>query len=206
MTPISKHDVARRQILAAINLHWFLQDPLITYQLAANSIEICHSLLEHAGKDSIISFIADDNKTNDGNIFKYYINDLRNFVKHADRSPYETINNPTRRVVDDVLLTACFAYFQLSQRSPHIFGMFVLWYMSVYRPYPDDDALVELGTYIFGDLSSVSHAEQISAARRNSDFQINTLLNSHKNELTDNWRWSDVRKLGDKLRLTSDFE
>ncbi|MGO7366358.1 hypothetical protein [Rhizobium leguminosarum] len=49
MATIAKLDAARRQLLAAIHLHWFFIEPIAVYQLATNASEICDAILKKSG-------------------------------------------------------------------------------------------------------------------------------------------------------------
>ena len=84
---LAKQDVARSQLLAALNLFFDDGDPVSVYTLASNAWEIIDSLCVSNEIESI-SNETRGNISIDKDLKKDYINGpYRNFFKHADRDP-----------------------------------------------------------------------------------------------------------------------
>ena len=193
MTQITKLDAARRQLLAAIHIHWYLEEPLAVYTLAANSWEIADALLKTVtGKLRMIDqFVVAHGKPAEE--FRKLLNQPRNFIKHADRDPFALAPDITDEDCDAALMFACVDYMVASGRSPYILGLFVAWYAGVYPLKTGDFSRSEADAE-FPGLQAVSRKDQRAAARSAAGKWGKSPLIAHpKNELTDNSRWINLR-------------
>lgn len=196
---ISKLDTARRQLLAAIHLHWFLLEPIATYQLAANAAEVCDGILIAMGRVRIKERIQDVQGWSPKTI-SALVNAPRNFAKHADRDPFDLMEDLSPEDCDAIILTACIDYSIASGRSPIIVGVFVAWFASIYPGKTGDFFALEAQS-IFPDLRMATRDEQIRAARSYLSKPVDSsLLHDRRNEMTDGWRWNDLRKAGQSFR------
>lgn len=190
---ISKLDAARRQLLAAIHIHWYMDEPIAVYSLAANVWEICDALLARQNKIRILEEI-----TSSQGIMPRAVRDLinapRNFVKHADRDPDTAIDDFSHSDCDAILLTACLDYMFANGRSPYGAGVFVTWYSAIY-PEKTEHFFRAEAEAIFPGLASDSRERQVQAARDFLQRPPQVVLNDVRNELTDNYRWSNLKLL-----------
>ncbi|KAB2716965.1 hypothetical protein [Brucella intermedia] len=190
---ISKLDAARRQLLAAIHIHWYMDEPIAVYSLAANVWEICDALLARQNKIRILAEI-----TSSQGIMPRAVRDLinapRNFVKHADRDPDTVIDDLSHSDCDAILLTACLDYMFANGRSPYCAGVFVAWYSAIY-PEKTELFFRSEAEAIFAGLAAESRERQVQAARDFLSRPPKVVLNDVRNELTDNYRWSNLKQI-----------
>lgn len=192
MSSLSKIDAARRQMLAAIHIHWYLDEPLAVYTLAANCWEISDALLNRGGKVRMIDqFVASHGKP--AKDFRDQLNGPRNFLKHADRDPDAVIPEISDHDCDSTLAVACLDYMVASGRSPYVLGLFLIWFASIY-PAKTGDFLRPEAEGLFPGLSAMPRKDQIAAARvAATKWGKSALMADAKNELTDNSRWTRLR-------------
>ncbi|WP_312472560.1 hypothetical protein [Brucella sp.] len=194
VTEISKLDAARRQLLAALHIHWYLNEPIAVYTLAANSWEVCNSLLKKDEKIRILQEIVDVHGSTAKEIVGL-INAPRNFVKHADNDPDALLPDIRESDCDAVILTACLDYMFANGRSPYSVGIFLSWYSAIY-PNKTGDFMRETADLLFPDIGSLDREQQKLAARKILAHPTpKQILNDHRNELSDNYRWTSFRKL-----------
>ncbi|WP_421440634.1 hypothetical protein [Agrobacterium tumefaciens] len=199
---INKLDGARRQLLAAIHLHWFFLEPLVVYQLAANASEVCDSLISASGGMRMREEIASVHGWTEKDV-NIIINGPRNFVKHADRNPHDEIDEIGFDECDAMLLTACVDYCLASKRSPAIVGLFVAWYAAK-NPDKTGDFFADVGDTVFPNLTALDHAGQIAAARKQAQSVLTSdILRDPRTEMTDNWRWAELQREGQGYRFLS---
>ncbi|PSH68537.1 hypothetical protein CU102_12285 [Phyllobacterium brassicacearum] len=195
---MNKLDAARRQLLAAIHIHWYLKEPLAVYSLATNAWEISNTLLEKADRLRMIREIAESQGSTPRQI-KDLINLPRNFIKHADRDPDATQPDITDTDCDAMLETACIDYMMAAGRSHIIMGIYLAWYSAIF-PEKVGSFLREAADLFFPNLFTMPRADQILAARKAASQPIpSNVLNAYRNELTDNHRWTALRSLGQNL-------
>lgn len=191
---ITKLDAARRQILAALHLHWYANEPIAVYTLAANSWEVCNSLLKRDDKIRILQEITDVYGTPPKEIINL-INAPRNFVKHADRNPDAVFPDIKEENCDAVLLTACLDYMFANGRSPYIMGVFLSWYSAIYSD-KTGSFMQETAELLFPELAFMDREQQKMAARSVLVQPTPPLIfNDNRNELSDNYRWVKFRSL-----------
>ncbi|WP_240786951.1 hypothetical protein [Ramlibacter rhizophilus] len=86
-TPLTKFDVASRQLATAIRLFFDGADPISVFSLAANAWEVIDVLCTRARVTSA-STQTRGHLTAGKDLKRDYINSpFRNFFKHADRDP-----------------------------------------------------------------------------------------------------------------------
>ncbi|MFC0246519.1 hypothetical protein [Falsochrobactrum ovis] len=191
---ISKLDAARRQLLAALHIHWYLNEPIAVYTLAANSWEVCNSLLKKDEKIRILQQITEAYGAPPKEIIDL-INAPRNFVKHADRDPDAVFPDIKEEDCDAVLLTACLDYMFANGRSPYIMGIFLSWYSAIYQK-KVGVFMEETAQLLFPELAFLNREQQKKAARKVLSNPTPPLIfHDHRTELTDNHRWVHFKKV-----------
>lgn len=142
--PLTKIDVARRQLVTAINLLFNGDDPVSVYSLATNAWEVIDVLCERQGIDSI-SAQTREHLSQGANLKLDYINSpYRNFFKHADRDPDGILQSFDESNVDSVIFLAVEDYLRLLKKSPVEFQVFQLWYLATNVEKVTSDALTEI--------------------------------------------------------------
>lgn len=127
---ISKLAAAKRQLVTAIRLHFAEEDPVSVLSLAANAWEVIDELCKLRGVDSL-SRETEEHVPDGLNLKKNFINSpYRNFFKHADRDPDDTIEPPPDGTVDGILMLAVEDYLRLNQRGPVELQVFQLWFLA----------------------------------------------------------------------------
>ncbi|MGW9945180.1 hypothetical protein J2W92_000495 [Rhizobium leguminosarum] len=199
MATITKLDAARRQLLAAIHLHWFFIEPIAVYQLATNASEICDAILKKSGGTRIKQHVAEQQGWEIGQL-NALINVARNFSKHADRDPEAETEDLVFEDCNRVILTACIDYSMAARRAPDIVGAFIIWFAAT-NPEKTGSFLSEEAHSLFPGLGNMSRSDQILAARR---YVLHPppseVLNNARNELSDFWRWKELRSQGQNFR------
>lgn len=196
---ITKLDAARRQLLAAIHLHWYFQEPIAVYSLASNAAEVCDTLLKKSNSLRLRQEIAAVHGCTEREIAALF-NRPRNFIKHADRDADDISPEIDDDDCDAIIQTACIDYMMAAGRSPYIFGLFVTWYSAVY-PTKTGAFFREAADQIFPGLATMDRREQILSARKAASASTpSDALHHRSNELTDNWRWVELRAKGTTLR------
>lgn len=190
---ISKLDSARRQLLAAIHIQWYMNEPIAAYQLAANAGEIADALLVRIGEVRMRERLMEVHQQTEAAV-RGMINHPRNFTKHADRDHDAVIDDISAEDADAILMTACVDYSVAARRAPATVGLFTIWYAAL-NPEKTGDFLKREAHHLFPSLSEQPRETQIAAARSaiNLTFGSET-LHDRRNDLTDNWRWVAFRK------------
>jgi len=200
MKTLNKVDAARRQLLAAIHMQWFLLEPIATYHLAANAAEICDELLKKRNSVRLREQIREVHGLSEREV-NDMINFPRNFTKHADRDPEAEIYDILPEDADAMVMTACIDYCIVSGRSPHSVGIFVAWYAAI-NPEKTGHFGRAAADALFPDLAQRQRPQQVKAARSIVRRTLSSpIIHDRRNELTDNWRWNSLRELGGDLKL-----
>ena len=130
--PLTKIDVARRQLVTAIVLLFNDDDPVSVYSLAANAWEVIDALCMRKGIDSI-SAQTREHLPQGAKLKRDYINSpYRNFFKHADQDPEVVLQSFDESSVDSVIFLAVEDYLRLLKKSPVEFQVFQLWYLAAH--------------------------------------------------------------------------
>ena len=129
---LTKLDVARRQLAVAIRLFFDDRDSVSVYTLAANAWEIVDVLCTNGGVDSFSKQTREN--ISDGKSLKHdYINDpYRNFFKHADNDPEDTLEDFSDDKNDHLLFTVVEDLIRLEQTKLFECVVFQPWYLAVY--------------------------------------------------------------------------
>ncbi|ASS56459.1 hypothetical protein [Rhizobium leguminosarum] len=174
-------------------------EPLAVYELASNASEVCDAILEKIGGTRIKKNIAEMQGWNvkDVNVL---INAPRNFAKHADRDHLAEIEDVTFDDCSALILTACVDYSIAAKRSPSVVGAFIAWFAAA-NPEKTGSFFSEAAHEMFPGLAAMSHSEQIIAGRRYLVKPLpSDVLNATRNELSDDWRWRELRRYGQDFR------
>ena len=162
--PLTKVDVARRQLATAIELFFAGRDPLSVYSLATNSWEVIDVLCRKAGVESLS--VQTRGNVPDGKDLKlHYINSpYRNFFKHAETDSDETLPPLPNSQVEGVLFLAVEDYIRLNGKSPVQLQVFQLWYLAKHSDKLDAavaDEQMERVTSAFPGLPALSRDAQL---------------------------------------------
>lgn len=129
---LTKSDVARRQLVTAVNLFFNDSDPVSVYTLASNAWEIIDQLCKLSGVNSV----SDETRTHiypSRDLKKHYINSpYRNFFKHADTDPDGIITGFDAQSSEGVLFLAAEDYTRLHKKSPIEVQVYSSWFCSMY--------------------------------------------------------------------------
>ncbi len=163
--PLTKIDVARRQLATAIQLFFENGDPVSIYSFAANAWEVIDVLCNNAQVASI------SNETRGHvpagkDLKRDYVNSpYRNFFKHADRDPDGTLARFDDSNVDSIMMLAVEDYMRLNKRSPVEFQVFQLWYPATHIDKVSDAALASVRRTVdcfLPNIRSLSRPDQIA--------------------------------------------
>ena len=167
-TPLSKIDIARRQLVTAIRLLFDGEDSISAFSLAANAWEVIDVLCNKEGVLSLSNQSREQIPS--GKDLKYdYINSpYRNFFKHADRDPEAVLTHFNEPDVDALIFLAVEDYLRLLKKSPIEFQVFQLWYISIYSNKLTADALSETFETIqstFPDIGSLERVDRLAMGK-----------------------------------------
>lgn len=191
---ISKIDAARRQILSALHIHWYMTEPLAVHALASAAWNLTNDLLKGQGGLRMIDEIARTHGMKDWEAEKL-IKKPWNFTKHADTDPDDSVPEPSDEDCDALLETVCMDYISLTRRPPFVIQYFPVWYSAVY-PEKTGDFMRAEAQQVFPGLADLPRVEQITAARQViSGPALPFVISDTRTDLTDNWRWARVRKM-----------
>lgn len=185
--PLTKIDVARRQLVTAIRLFFNEDDSVSVYSLAANAWEVIDTLCTREGVDSI-SEQTREHLPKGKNLKTDYINHpYRNFFKHADRDPDATLANFDESTIDSVIFLAVEDYLRLHKKSPVEFQVFQLWYLAanIEKISVDDlTAILDSIEPAFPRIRELPRIERIAMGRSvlASALQDQTLLEDPRTE------------------------
>ena len=127
---LNKPEAARRQIDAAIRMLFSGEDPVAVHTLAMAGFRVLRDLAEHA-KSPIDILINSMMPEKDGELWRH-INSLSNFLKHADKDPYE-IHDPVEEEINDVVLCLAVQYYQaLGYQPTQEMSALITWCMVLY--------------------------------------------------------------------------
>lgn len=167
-TNLTKRDVARRQLITAINLFFDDKDLVSIHSLATNSWEVIDVLCNEAGVTSFSNQtranipVGKDLKVN-------YINvPYRNFFKHADRDPSAVLAEFDPKAVEAVMFLAVEDYIRLFKKSPLQLQVFQAWYLATNEGKIDKlhrDRVLLATNLLFPDIGVASRVEQLRMGR-----------------------------------------
>jgi hypothetical protein len=168
-TPLTKQDVARRQLATAIQLHFEGRDLVSIFSLAANAWEIIDALCEVRRIESFSRQVR-ENVPQGKDLKRHYINSpYRNFFKHADHDPDATVPKLSTANVDAIIFLGVEDYLRLFERAPVEFQAYQLWYLATN---PDKLAaerladVLESTNDIFPGILDLPRGDQLSLGKR----------------------------------------
>lgn len=165
LPPLTKTSVARRQLATAIDLFFAGRDAVSIYSLAANAWEVIDALCIKAGIESM-SVQARGYVSAGRDLKRNYVNSPhRNFFKHADNDPDQTLEPLSQSHVEGLLFLAVEDYIRLNRRSPVQFQVFQLWYLAKHPEKLDPAVATELIESVmqtFPGMSSLPQRDQIA--------------------------------------------
>ena len=146
---INKPEAARRQIDAAIRMLFSGEDPVAVHTLAMAGFRVLRDLAKHT-ESSMERLIDSMIKAEKKAMLWNHINSLSNFLKHADKDPYE-IHDPVEEEINDVvLLLACQYYQNLGYQHTHEMSTLITWCMVFYPEFLLPDANPQLRKMVEG--------------------------------------------------------
>jgi hypothetical protein len=144
---LTKFDVARRQIDAAIKLLFQGGDTVAVHTLSMAAFGILYDISK--GQDGLFHLHFDEmilpGKEKE---FWRHFNKWSNFSKHADRDPDGTIDILDESVNDFLLFFCCLGFTTNGQATTHRMKMFTLWFATLYP------ALIKEGTELKAKIES----------------------------------------------------
>jgi hypothetical protein len=129
--PITKLDVAEREIVAAVQLLFDGGDPIPVYTLAAAAREITTTLCEKRGMRSMIDAIHEEHPHMTRKDIYREASKHAAFFKHAKTDPDGTLDDFDPTEADVVLWMACFDFGRLCGGKPTEADAFELWFYAV---------------------------------------------------------------------------
>ncbi|WP_439542860.1 hypothetical protein [Hyphomicrobium sp.] len=192
---LTKLDVARRQLVTAIRLHFADRDSVSVFSLATNAQEVLSTL---CAKGSIRSFrecIARPVGMSDQQVQRTLINPVRNFFKHANYDHDAVSEEFSDSDCDHVILIACIDILELERKSPVEVQTFLTWYAGVYPDkVPPDTFMAIAANNKFPGLAALDRATQKERALKVLSMALDHKeLMSHPETDTrelDRWRTS----------------
>lgn len=166
---LDKLTVARRQLATAIELLFVGRDLVSVYSLAANAWEVIDVLCRISNIESF-SVQARQNIPQGKDLRRNYVNSpYRNFFKHADSDPQDTLPPLPDSQVDGVVFLAVEDYIRLNQKSPTQFQVFQLWYIATNPAKLDPDVASEVlagADEMFPGIIQLSRNQQLAEGAR----------------------------------------
>jgi hypothetical protein len=163
MRQLGKTDIARRQLVTAIQLFFDDSDPVSVYTLATNAWEVIDVLCNSNDTDSI-SNQSRSHIPNGKDLKRDYINSpYRNFFKHADQDANDKLDGFDGQKCDNVIFLAAEDYMRFNKKSPFEFQVFQLWYLALFPEKVADNALAKILDSIevhFPKLRELARVEQ----------------------------------------------
>lgn len=167
--PLTKIDVARRQLVTAIRLLFEDGDSVSVLSLAANAWEVIDALCEQAGIQGV-SHETRGHVPPGKDLKRDYINSpYRNFFKHADRDPEATLAGPSPSTIDSLVYLAVDDYLRLNGKGPVELQVFQLWYLATRIEKVADQAMVRVVRAVDAHLPGIRampRTEQVAAGKR----------------------------------------
>ena len=167
MVSLSKQEVARRQLVTAINLFFDQGDSVSIYTLGQAAWEVLDSLRKHQGKIRFREGIERANSLSPKEVYKIATYG-RNFFKHADKDPEVCLKEFHDELNDQVLMCASFDYTTISDSLPVELQLMKLWYFAAYpskAPLEGAEEYLELSKDLFPNLHKETREKQKLAGR-----------------------------------------
>jgi hypothetical protein len=161
--PITKLDVAEREIVAAVQLLFDGGDPIPVYALAAAARELTTTLCEKRGMRSMIDAIHEEHPHMTRKDIYREVSKHAAFFKHANTDPDGVLADFDPSEADAILWTACFDFGRLCGGKPVEADAFELWFLAL------RDLLGPIGIGDIAELRDITKAtrtEQIEMGKK----------------------------------------
>ena len=165
---ITKLEAARRQLVTAIRPFFEGGDSVSVYALGHAAWEVLDALCRHRGLTRFRGEMSGANGLTEQEI-KRIANYGRNFFKHANDDPDDTLDEFSDDRNDHVLLAAAFDYGTLATSKPMEVQVFQLWYFAVHPDKalrPAMDQIIDAGQQFFPGIDKLSRKKQKEAGLR----------------------------------------
>jgi hypothetical protein len=131
MSPITKIEVARRQLATAIRMHFEGRDAVSVHTLAHAAAEVAMDLCRHR---DIVPFFDSHHIRASGDVPAKEIKDAfrrsKNFFKHADNDPNGVLDGFAEEDNDYILFMACYDLALLNEADVDEVAAFSMWFMA----------------------------------------------------------------------------
>lgn len=167
--PLTKIDVARRQLVTAIRLFFDCGDSVSVFSLAANAWEVIDTLCNKANVSSLSNQTREYVPKGADLKFNYINSPYRNFFKHADRDPDGVLPAFEESAVDSIIFLGVEDYIRLVRRSPLEIQVFQLWYLATNPQKLSAESLKEILEsleFAFPKICELPRREQILMGRK----------------------------------------
>ncbi len=168
MVKLTKIDAARRQLITAVRLLFSGDDIVSIYSLASNAWEVIDAICVQRNLHGL-SHQTRSILTGKKDLKRDFVNvPYRNFFKHADIDPDNSIDLPKYKEVDFLITLAVADYLALLEKSPIEFQVFQLWFFALY---PDTVAEPHVAEIIrtaqseFPKIHEMERKDQLAMAR-----------------------------------------
>lgn len=191
---MTKLDVARRQLVAAIRLFFDNRDEIAVFTLASNAWEIIHTLCTDGGIESL-SAEAQGRLDEGVSLKRDFINSpYRNFFKHADRDPDAVLTDFSDKRNDGLLMLAVEDYLRFVGGGPVELQVYQLWYLAKEDEKISTDRLEEVMEAVreyYPNIKEQSRGEQKATGKRvlQEALANEELLGDPQTEISDVERW-----------------
>lgn len=187
---LTKLDVAFRQVAVAIQLFFEDRDPVSVYTLAGNAWEIFDSLCRHQDLDGWSMHV--DKQLSTGISLRQVVNVYRNFFKHADRDPGDTIKF-SDEWNEHLLFFAASDSFLLDETRLVECAIFHTWYFAVDEERIPSGIREEIISTVRAELPKirgVSRSEQKAMGKELLDSsKFGSLIGDQWSDVTEFNRW-----------------
>jgi hypothetical protein len=158
--PLSKIEVASRQLNAAIHMFFAGGDSIAVHTLAAAAANVFADILEHSSGVSWRTRARDDSGLTMSEL-KALLHEEWNFFKHADRDP-DSVLHFNEELAADLMFMATLDCGDLTATSCEM-RAFQIWYMAAAKFWvPSDHEPFRLAREALPGISSLPRPEQIS--------------------------------------------
>lgn len=164
MPLISKREAARRQLDAAIRLHFADDDPVVVHSLASSAANLYSDLVEQTTPNPSWRKRFTNGGEHHESEVKAILNQAWNFFKHADRDPAESLDfDPTQTE-----LMLFYATLECGELEPttEIMQLFQLWLLRTGRFELElTEEIGAVASLLFPDLSQLKREVQLERGR-----------------------------------------
>lgn len=130
--PISKRDAGLRQLETAIRLFFSDADPVSVHTLAAAASTVFHDLCIQNDIEPFFEHIRATLQSDSPKELRAMINEFQNFFKHADRDPFQLLQEFDDEANDHMLYIAIEDAHRLLGGLPVTAQVFQAWFCACY--------------------------------------------------------------------------